>query len=91
MANVQPSTFLGTNYNEISAFCNEMQEPVIITKNDGKNDLAVISMEMFETLNGKQELYRLLDEGRVAVKEGRVRPREDVMRDLRQKIKNGAV
>ena len=91
MANVQPSTFLGTNYNEISAFCNEMQEPVIITKNDGKNDLAVISMEMFETLNGKQELYRLIDEGDADIEAGRVSPWREVMRDIRQDIANGTI
>ena len=90
MPNIQPSTILGTSYNDISAFCNENREPMFITKN-GQGDLAVMSMEMYENLNGRQELYRLLDEGRTAVKEGRVRPREDVMRDIRQRIKDGAV
>ena len=89
MANVQPSTVLGTNYNEISAFCNEMQEPVIIKKNDGKSDLAVISMELFETLSGKQELYRLLDEGHADILAGRVQPYEEVFDEIEQEIMDG--
>lgn len=38
---------------------------------------------------GKLELYRLLDEGRAAAIEGRKRPLEDVMRDIRQEITDG--
>jgi len=89
--NIQPSTILGANYSEISAFCNEIQEPVIITKKDGQNDLAVMSMEMFEILSGKQELYRLLDEGNEAINAGQKNPWEDVMRNIRQGIVDGAV
>jgi len=35
------------------------------------------------------ELYRLLDEGRTAIKEGRKRPLADVIRDIRQEIADG--
>ncbi|ATW28981.1 toxin-antitoxin system, antitoxin component, PHD domain protein [Candidatus Formimonas warabiya] len=42
-------------------------------------------------LNGKLELYHLLDEGREAVIAGRKRPLEDVMRDIRQEITNGKI
>jgi PHD/YefM family antitoxin component YafN of YafNO toxin-antitoxin module len=85
MPNIRSSTNLRNNYNEISAFCHESREPVFITKN-GTGDLAVMSMETFELLNGKLELYRLLDEGNTAIKENRKRPLEDVMRDIRQEI-----
>ena len=85
MPNIRSSTDLRNNYNEISTFCHEEREPVFITKN-GQGDLAVMSIEMYEMLCGKQELYRLLEEGRKARQEGRGRPLEDVMRDLNQKI-----
>ena len=42
-----------------------------------------------EILTGKLELYRLLDEGRTAIKEGRKRPLEDVIGDIRQEIADG--
>ena len=90
MPRIQSSTDLRNNYNEISTFCHESREPVFITKN-GQGDLAVMSMETFEMLNGKQELYRLLDEGRSAAKAGRKRPLEDVVRDIEQEITDGRV
>jgi prevent-host-death family protein len=88
MPNIKSSTDLRNNYNEISTFCRESREPVFITKN-GQGDLVVMSIETYEMLNGKLELYRLLDEGRAAVKEGRKRPLEDVMQDIRQEITDG--
>jgi len=88
MPRIQSSTDLRNNYNEISKFCHESQEPVFITKN-GQGDLAVMSMETFEMLNGKLELYRLLDEGRFAAKAGRTRPYKDVFSDIEQEIMDG--
>lgn len=90
MPNIKSSTDLRNNYNEISTFCHESREPVFITKN-GRGDLVVMSIETYEMLNGKLELYRLLDEGRAAVKEGRKRPLADVMRDIRQEIADGKI
>lgn len=85
---IKSSTDLRNSYNEISRLCHETREPVFITKN-GQGDLAVMSIETYEMLKGKLELYRLLDEGRAAVKEGRKRPLEDVMCDIRQVIADG--
>lgn len=85
MPNIRSSTDLRNNYNEISKFCNESREPVFITKN-GRGDLAVMSIETYEILKGKLELYRLLDEGRSAVRKGKKRPMADVMQDLRREI-----
>lgn len=88
MPNIKSSTELRNNYNEISLFCHENREPVFITKN-GQGDLAVMSIEQYELLNGRFELYRLLDEGRMAVKEGRKRPLGNVMTDIRGEIADG--
>ena len=90
MPKIKSSTDLRNNYNEISTFCRESREPVFITKN-GQGDLAVMSIEVYELLSSKLEIYRLLDEGRAAVTEGRKRPLEDVMRDIRQEITDGKI
>jgi len=90
MPNIQSSTSLRNNYNDISAFCHENQEPVFITKN-GQGDLAVMSIEMYEMLNGKHDLYRLLEEGRLAAKEGKKRPSKDVFRDIEQETVYGKI
>ncbi len=90
MPHIKSSTDLRNSYNDISTFCHEYREPVFITKN-GQGDLAVMSIETYEMLNGKIELYRLLDEGRTAIAEGRKRQLEDVMQDIRQEITDGKI
>jgi len=88
MPNIQSSTSLRNNYNSISKFCREMREPVFITKN-GQGDLAVMSIELYEALNGKLELYNLLDEGREAAKAGKLCPYVNVFDDIEQEIMDG--
>lgn len=88
MPTIKSSTDLRNNYNDISTFCHENHEPVFITKN-GQGDLAVMSIETYEALNGKLELYRLLDEGRAAVKSGKKRPLQEVMNDIKRGLSNG--
>ncbi|MGI6587266.1 MAG: type II toxin-antitoxin system Phd/YefM family antitoxin [Peptococcia bacterium] len=90
MPKIKSSTDLRNNYNEISKFCHESREPIFITKN-GRGDLAVMSIETYEVLNGKLELYHLLDEGRTAIKEGRKRPLTDVMQDIRHEVTDGKI
>jgi len=84
MPNIRSSTDLRNSYNEISAFCRETCEPVFITRN-GQGDLAVMSMEAYDELSGRTELYRLLDEGHADVLAGRTRPMEEVFSDLRRR------
>lgn len=90
MPNIKSSTDLRNNYNDISTFCHESREPVFITKN-GQGDLAVMSIETYEALIGKLELYRLLDEGRAAAKAGKKRPLQEVMKDIKRGIYDGEI
>jgi len=90
MPNIQSSTSLRNNYNAISTFCRENNEPVFITKN-GQGDLAVMSIELFEMLSARQELYKLLDEGYADIVAGRTHPHDDVVREIRQEMKDGRV
>lgn len=83
MPTIRPSADLRNNYNEISDFCHSYSEPVFITKN-GKGDLAVLSIEAYENLCGKFELFRLLEEGLQAEKKGKLRPFSDVANDIRK-------
>ena len=78
---IRPSSDLRNRYNEISEFCHKHSEPVFITKN-GQGDLAVMSIETFERLVGKFELYKLLDEGIDAIKNNNVLPAEDVFYNI---------
>lgn len=82
---IRPSSDLRNNYNEISQFCHQYNEPVYITKN-GQGDLAVMSIETFERLVGKFELYKLLDEGIDAMKEKKVRPFSEALADIQKEL-----
>ena len=86
MPTIRPSADLRNKYNEISELCHKYSEPVFITKN-GTGDLAVMSIETYEFLAGKIELYTLIDEGLAQVKKGRVKPMKGTIKSIREKIK----
>ena len=85
MATIRPSSDLRNKYNEISEFCHKHNEPVYITKN-GVGDLVVLSNAEYERLTGKRELYRLLEEGYAAMKEGGGRPASEVFDSLEKEF-----
>ncbi len=85
MPNIRPSSDLRNKYVEISKWCHDYMEPVYITKN-GQGDLVVMSIESYEGLVGKFELHKLLDEGIEAVRQGKVRPFRDVLRDIEEEF-----
>ena len=85
MPAIRPSADLRNNYNEISDFCHEYTEPVFITKN-GKGDLVVMSMETYELLSGKMELYSSIKTGLKQVKQGKIKPMKESLKSIRQKM-----
>ena len=56
----------------------------LLPKN-GKGDLAVMSMETYEEMAGRIELYSKLQEGLADIDAGNTRPFADVMADLRHR------
>ncbi|MCR5324967.1 MAG: type II toxin-antitoxin system Phd/YefM family antitoxin [Lachnospiraceae bacterium] len=86
MPAIRSSADLRNSYNDISTFCHTYEEPVFITKN-GKGDLAVLSIESYEKLIGKFELYGLIKEGLDDVASGNTRPFADAMADIRARRK----
>ncbi len=90
MPSIRPSSDLRNRYNEISAFCHQHGEPVYITKN-GTGDLAVLSIEAYERLTGKFELYTLLEKGLEDIREGRTVPASDAISAIRKDLKHGTL
>ena len=86
MPTIKSSADLRNGYNEISSFCHQYGEPVFITKN-GKGDLAVLSIEAYEQLLGRFELYGLLQEGLDDIKTGNTRPFAEALSDIRARRK----
>lgn len=86
MPTIKSSADLRNNYNEISTFCHNYTEPVFITKN-GKGDLAVMSIETYELLTSKFELYEQLKIGLDDIVNGNTRPISEAMADIRSRRK----
>lgn len=86
MPTIKSSAELRNNYNEISNFCHTYPEPVFITKN-GKGDLAVMSIEAYEEMNSRFELYDLLKEGLDDIADGNTRSFSEAMLSIRSKHK----
>ena len=85
MPTIRPSADLRNSYNEISEFCHEYSEPIFITKN-GKGDLAVMSIEVYEALKGKLELYALLEKGLQDDRNGNVISFSEGLDNIRKEI-----
>lgn len=86
MPTIRSSADLRNSYNDISEFCHTYPEPVFITKN-GKGDLAVMSIETYEQLIGRFELYGRIQEGLSDIQNGNTRPFSEAASELRNRRK----
>ena len=82
MPKIQSSADLRNSYNDISSFCHQTSEPVFITKN-GKGDLAVMSIEAYENMVGRFELYYLLREGIEDIQTNHTRSFSESMQEIK--------
>ena len=84
MPTIRSSADLRNNYNEISNFCHEFDEPNLNTKN-GRGDLAVMSIDTYEKIVAKLELYSLLRDGMNDYEVGNMKPFDEAMSEIRSK------
>jgi len=84
---IRKSADLRNNYGEISNFCHNNREPIFITKN-GHGDLAVMSIQIYEELVGKIELYKSLQLGMNQIKNGETISKEKVFKKINKYIGN---
>ncbi len=84
MPTIKSSADLRNDYNGISNLCHSYNEPVFITKN-GKRDLAIMSIETYEEMAAKIELYSLLKSGIDDMEKGNTRPLNEAIDELRAK------
>ena len=89
MPQIRPITDL-RNTSEISDLCHARREPVFITKN-GYGDLVVMSIETYERLAGKFELYALLEKGMEDIRQGRTVPARTALSEIRKDLENGTL
>ena len=86
MPNIKSNKELCNNYNEISSFFHEIGEPIFITKN-GRGDLAVMSIDLFNKFMGRYELYQLLEQSESDFVNGRTLTFDDSIKSLREELK----
>lgn len=86
MPTIKSSADLRNDYNGVSQLCHSYEEPVFITKN-GKGDLAIMSIEAYEKMHARFELYSLLEQGIRDVRNGDEVPFEEGMKMLWSKRK----
>ena len=87
MPAIRKSADLLSNFNEILEFCQSYREPIFLT-NDGQGELAVMSIETYEELVGKIELYHSLQMGLDQINNGEVIEEEEMMGILNNYIGN---
>ena len=78
---IRPSSDLRNKYNEISNICHQTKSPVYITKN-GAGDLAVMSIELYELLVERYELYKELEKGIDSLERGEKYSTKEVYDEL---------
>lgn len=81
---IKSSAELRNNYSKVSEICHKYNEPVFITKN-GQGDLAVMSMETYELMAARYELYSLLEQGKKDIDNGETIPLDEAMDLLRKR------
>ena len=84
---IRKSADLLNNFNEIRDFCNNYREPIFLT-NDGKGELAVMSIETYDEIAGTNELYKLIQEGIDDIKNGRVLTEKEIVNNMEMALEN---
>jgi prevent-host-death family protein len=81
MPEIRKSVDLRNNYGKISELCHKYKEPIFITKN-GVGDLAVMSIDAYNELSGRIELYKKLIDGVNQINSGETVSEKDMMNKL---------
>ena len=82
---IRKTTDLLNNFNEILEFCQNYREPIFLT-DDGQGKLAVMSMESYEELIGRIELYQSLQMGLDQINNGEIIEEEEMFKRLNNYI-----
>ena len=79
MPAVRKTTDLLNNFNEILQFCQNYREPVYVTDDNQKQQAVMMSVEAYEELIGRLELYYSLQKGLDQINNGEFIEEEEFM------------
>ncbi len=83
MPTVISNSELRNEYDKVSRFCHKRPEPVYVTK-DGREDLAVMSIEAYEALVRRADLGATFQQGHRDFKVGRITQTDETLSRLRE-------
>jgi len=86
MPTIRNCTDLVNNFTEIRDFCQNYREPIFLT-NNGRGELAVMSIETYENLVGRIGLYHALQQGLDQIDNGDVFEEDEMIGMLNNYIK----
>ena len=69
---------------KVSEMCHESREPIFVTKN-GYGDMVLMSMEVFEEMSRRADIYRELAVSEKQFREGEMKDAYESVADLRRK------
>jgi len=85
MMYIKPSAAIRKNYNEVSALCKRLKEPVFLTKN-GEGDLVVMDLETYAHRENMLRLRESLLQSEAEIQSGHVHTVEDTAEAMRRVI-----
>jgi PHD/YefM family antitoxin component YafN of YafNO toxin-antitoxin module len=74
------------NTSDISDMCHNCEEPIYITKN-GYGDMVIMSMETFEAVSSKLNMYQSLITSEQQIREGKVKDARESLEKVRENEK----
>jgi PHD/YefM family antitoxin component YafN of YafNO toxin-antitoxin module len=79
MPAIRKKTDLLNNFNEVIEFCHNYRKPVYVTDDDQKEQAVMMSVEAYEELIGRLELYYSLQKGLDQINNGEFIEEEEFM------------
>lgn len=68
----------------VSALCHRTDEPIYVTKN-GYGDMVLMSMELFETMRKKWDVYSEIELSESQIKQGKTKDARKALAEMRAK------
>ncbi len=69
---------------KISELCHRSDDPVFITKN-GYGDMVIMSMELYESMHKKWEVYKDIEISEEPIRQGRTKNARKALESMREK------
>ena len=82
---IRPVSYLKSRAADLLKQVNETHRPVIITQN-GEPKAVLQDPTSYQNMRNAIGLLKLLGQGEKAIREGRLKPQEEVFKDLKQRI-----